>query len=301
MTDYRVSVGLLRHEKMLRLRHPKMLGGRALESVMRVWEYAAERTERNPDQESGVFVGMSDEELVLALGWANDRRRRSIAAAMRVLDACITCGFLDRTSAEDLRVHGWESHQGWLCGARERSEAARKAACAKHAKRISRWSAPGEGEQGEEAAGRTSGACAPPPSPCPFPPEERQPVADLESGPDGTPEQRGVRKGPGRRTGRWSDLDRGEDARRRGQHGKTVFVERVAADRGLARYRADFERAVVVGVWRGSGAVALEVAEQRSGELRGAVEEWALRVEVATRETPVLLGDQGAWDARQEG
>ena len=69
-------------------------------------------------------------------------------------DALRQCGFLDLMDEGTYKLHDWDEHQGWACGAKSRSEAAKKAA-------FSRWDKKLNVSKDNEKCGRIADAYAP--------------------------------------------------------------------------------------------------------------------------------------------
>lgn len=72
---------------------------------------------------SGSLDKMDEEDVELAADWDGEPGA--------LVDALTTVGFLDPTE-NGYQLHDWEDHQPWLAGQERRSEAARKAALARH-------------------------------------------------------------------------------------------------------------------------------------------------------------------------
>lgn len=154
-TDFRVSIGFFDHLKTRRLR--RKFGADGIYSLLRLWCFAATNY---PD---GLFPVDDAEIITEIIEWRGDPEA--------FWQALIQIGFID--NAEDksaFLIHDWKEHNGYAAHAKERSESARKAACAKHAARMR----PADKPQCETDAPRMPTAdipqCAfPAPSPSPSP------------------------------------------------------------------------------------------------------------------------------------
>lgn len=89
----RVMLGFWTHRKTMRLR--AKLGNDAFWIPPRLWSYAAE------NQPDGDFSGYVADELAMLLGYSED--------ASSMLQALLAAGFLDA----DMKIHGWEEHNGY--------------------------------------------------------------------------------------------------------------------------------------------------------------------------------------------
>lgn len=117
--DIRISVGLPRHPKMIKL--IRKVGEGAFRCLITLWCFAAE------NRSNGDLYGMDEMDIAIASGWDD-------GSEDKWLDALISCGFIDR-SAAGLRLHDWEDNNPWAAGAEQRSEKAKNAAAARYAKR----------------------------------------------------------------------------------------------------------------------------------------------------------------------
>ncbi len=109
-----------------------------------LWLTAAE------DRPEGVLTGWDDTDIALAAGWEGD--------PLELVKSLIDCGWLDVLEDGTYKLHDWEEHQGWACGAKARSE---KAAKARWEKRLCSSNA--------QAMQEDQSSNAPSPSPSPSP------------------------------------------------------------------------------------------------------------------------------------
>lgn len=160
-TDARLSTSFPQHPKTLKLR--RRLGDAGPLGVI----YLILWTGRN--RSNGDLSGMSDEDLELAADW-----RGEVGALIR---EAADVGFLEGESGAR-RIHDWAVHNPWAAGAHRRSEASRKAACAKHG--IAYEPHAGRTENDAERMrgapindGAAQNRTAPSPSPLPIPKEAK--------------------------------------------------------------------------------------------------------------------------------
>ena len=170
MSDARLSTALPGHPKMKKLVHRLHEAGAW--GLVRLILWASE------NRTSGDLVGLTDEDLELAVDWHGDP-----GVLIATLEAV---GFLDGPEKSRV-IHDWLKHQPYVAGAEDRSATSRFAALIKHrglegaiqkmpdfyeANKY-RYQTPADGRQiianGREAASETS---APSPSPSPSPNKE---------------------------------------------------------------------------------------------------------------------------------
>jgi hypothetical protein len=111
VSDIRLKVGLLNHRKYRRLR--RLLGPGALEYLVSLWTEVALQA---PD---GNLEDWPTTDIEHAVRWDGP--------AGALVDAFVSCGFLERTAKGGLKVHDWDEHQSWIIGAPKRTAAALKA------------------------------------------------------------------------------------------------------------------------------------------------------------------------------
>ncbi len=146
--DIRVGLSFPDHPKHRRL--IKRLGPKATWYLLKLWTSAAERRPK------GVLIGWDESDIAEAAGWPDDRDPQELVEAL--LGDGNRGGFLERVDGV-YRLHHWQEHQGWVCGAEARSEHARKAAMAK-------YSSP---QRMLDAYSENAQRNAPSPSPKPYP------------------------------------------------------------------------------------------------------------------------------------
>jgi hypothetical protein len=151
-TDFRVSIGLFRHPKYLRLR--RELGDCGACSLFELWGFAAQ------SRPGGKLSEMGIADIALAAGWSGDPQR--------FIDALVELRWLD-LRRRTYYLHGWHEHQQYVIHSRNRSRVASHAAKA-------RWRAATQnrlenvGEIGcSEHAQSIAESNAPSPSPAPNP------------------------------------------------------------------------------------------------------------------------------------
>lgn len=118
-TDARLSVGLPNHPKTKKL--IRRLGAEAAWYLVRLILWTAST------HSDGDLSGMSDEDIELAIDWPNESSA-FVAALLEV-------GFLDGTQ-NNLRFHGWDEHNPWAAGSKQRSEKSKWAALCKSIGRV---------------------------------------------------------------------------------------------------------------------------------------------------------------------
>jgi hypothetical protein len=123
-TDIRVAISFYKHLKRRRLQLD--LGAEGVCGLIDLWLYMAEN---RPD---GNLSNMSSEEISLA---ANYSLNSDI-----FLNGLIRAGFIDETVNSDgsvaRKLHNWEIHNAWAANAEQRSDAARKLAEKRWAKKL---------------------------------------------------------------------------------------------------------------------------------------------------------------------
>lgn len=109
--DFRVTVNFLRHIKTQKLVH--LLGKESVFSLLSLWSYTAE------NHPKGTLVGLGKEDIPWISDWSGN--------GDEFVDALVGLKFLD---VEDgvYSIHNWETRNGYVFYADERSEKARKAA-----------------------------------------------------------------------------------------------------------------------------------------------------------------------------
>lgn len=132
--DFRMSCGVLRHPKVIKLR--RKLGADGVLSWIGLISFCAQyRT-------SGSLSGMDGEEIAIASDWSSD--------AQLFVNALIEIGLLDRDSSGVLSMHDWVEHNAFAAGFEERSARARRASA-------SRWADDGDDARQSECSSDASG------------------------------------------------------------------------------------------------------------------------------------------------
>jgi hypothetical protein len=159
ISDIRLAITFKGHRKRKRLQ--RTLGPGATDYLLDLWITIA------TDRPEGVLTGWDEVDIADAAGWAGEPEQ--------LVAALVDCGWLEKQNGH-YQAHDWEEHQGWVSGAKERSERARHAAKAKWRQQAQR---PACGPQRPGIAGRMppavrgqEKAAAPLPSPLPSPPPE---------------------------------------------------------------------------------------------------------------------------------
>lgn len=147
----RIEVSFWTHRKTMRLR--SIIGEAALWLPIRLWSYAAQ------NQSDGDFSDYSAEEIALLLGYQLD--------AQAMLQALHKAGFM-----HEMRIHDWESYNGYHAAYAER---AKKAAAARWGKERSKEKNDTE-KRGEEASIASGNATSIQPEPDEHPPGWRPPL-----------------------------------------------------------------------------------------------------------------------------
>ena len=111
-TDIRVLVSFWGHPKRKRLE--MILGPGATGYLIDLWLRTAQ------DRPDGILTGWDETDIALAAGWEGDPSES--------VEALKKTGWLDVAEDGTFLVHDWSEYQGWACGAKARSESARKAA-----------------------------------------------------------------------------------------------------------------------------------------------------------------------------
>lgn len=152
-SDIRLAISFKGHRKRAKLE--RLLGDpRALNYLIDLWLTVA------LDRPEGILIGWDVEDIASAAGYFKKN-------SQKLVDALIGSGWLDQKDGIYI-LHDWEEHQGWASGAKVRSESARKAALAKHAKYDTKNPATAEQPHCESIATAENKSCdrsAPYPSP----------------------------------------------------------------------------------------------------------------------------------------
>ncbi|MFD2206621.1 hypothetical protein [Kiloniella antarctica] len=114
MTDIRLQCGFHSHPKTIKL--IRKIGHEGAFCLTQLWCWAAE------NRPKGDLAGLDIDDIEIAAGWTGEEGK---------FHAAILGTWLD----EDLKLHTWEDHQGYIFHAEERSEKARNAAAARWGKR----------------------------------------------------------------------------------------------------------------------------------------------------------------------
>lgn len=188
--DFRVHVGFFTHRKTLRLE--REAGPAAVLALLRLWAYAAQ------NHPSGDLGDMDADDIAAVVGWTGE--------APRLIDALVSCGFLDthpESAADPERIrsgsgadtkrircgyvlHDWNAHQPYVARRDERK------ACAKRANEV-RWrrrkslsrKGSSEADPLRIRTGSAPDTKRTPPSPPPK--EEEMQSADATAAPGGAP------------------------------------------------------------------------------------------------------------------
>ncbi|MEM5785834.1 MAG: hypothetical protein AAGU11_00870 [Syntrophobacteraceae bacterium] len=108
-TDIRVSVDFWDHHKTRKL--IKKLGVEAAVSLQRIWMYAAKY---RPD---GNLEGMDEEDILFAAQFSGRNSGQFVNTLLELR-------WIDRVDGF-YQLHDWNDHNSWVCGTKERSNAAR--------------------------------------------------------------------------------------------------------------------------------------------------------------------------------
>ncbi|MBC2732810.1 MAG: hypothetical protein HF981_00445 [Desulfobacteraceae bacterium] len=111
-SDIRVSICFKGHRKRKKL--DRLLGHPSAGYLVDLWIGAA------LSRPEGVLTGWTETDIEIVAGWDGEPDKFT--------QALISVGFIDQSEDGTLVLHDWEEHQGWACGAKKRSEAAKKAA-----------------------------------------------------------------------------------------------------------------------------------------------------------------------------
>lgn len=149
--DIRLAVGFTDHPKTAKLQ--RMAGAEAVVCLLRLWLWA--RVNR-PD---GILTRMDQDDIEIAAGWAGEPGAFA--------KAIFAVGFLDHGDGEWAVLHDWDEHQGWACGQKRRSEAARKAALTRWQNHLSADAEAEECGRNAPALNQQCGRNAPSPYPSP--------------------------------------------------------------------------------------------------------------------------------------
>jgi hypothetical protein len=118
ISDIRIAITFKGHRKRKRL--TRTLGPGATDYLLDLWITIA------TDRPDGILAGWDEIDISDAAGWTGTPEE--------LVAALVKCGFLEQQNGH-YAAHDWEEHQGWACGAKVRSERARKAAQAKWGKK----------------------------------------------------------------------------------------------------------------------------------------------------------------------
>ena len=117
-SDIRVSVSFKGNRKRLKLK--MILGDNSTDYLLDLWLTAA------MERPTGDFTGLDEIDIAIMAGWRGDPHQFT--------SALLQVGLLDRDESGNYSLHDWKEHNGYACGAPERSEAARKAVQARWVK-----------------------------------------------------------------------------------------------------------------------------------------------------------------------
>lgn len=110
-SDFRVSVGFLRHIKTVKLK--RRLGADGVLGLMALWGYAAEH------KPTGDFGRCTEEDLEIIARWEGE--------PLSLVNTLLELGFVER-EGDVFRIHDWHEHNAWAAYAPERTERAKRAA-----------------------------------------------------------------------------------------------------------------------------------------------------------------------------
>ena len=116
-SDIRLPVTFRDHPKKERLKRALKLRLGPADILTNFWITVSQ------NRPEGVLTGWDDTDIAIAAKWDRD--------PSELVKALIDCKLLDVLEDGTYKVHDWEEHQVWACGARARKEAAQKAAKAK--------------------------------------------------------------------------------------------------------------------------------------------------------------------------
>jgi hypothetical protein len=134
--DIRLLTTFFDHHKTHKLK--RRLGHRGLLHLIMLWCWTRQ------NRTDGMLTGMDAEDIEIAAGWDGD-----VGAFVAVL---VDLRWLDELDDGGFRVHGWEEHQGWSCGAKARSEQAKRAARARWERRFNEDGSDNSGCPGDAGA-----------------------------------------------------------------------------------------------------------------------------------------------------
>ena len=117
-TDIRLLISFKNHRKRKRLR--MILGPDSTDYLIDLWLTVAEQ---RPD---GVLTDWDEFDIAVAAGWQKEPRE--------LVDALLETKWINKPNG-CYKIHDWDEHQGWACGAKKRSDVAKKAAEARWEKR----------------------------------------------------------------------------------------------------------------------------------------------------------------------
>jgi len=147
--DIRIATSFPDHPKHKRLM--RLIGPMATYYLIRLWVIASQAKPK------GFLAGWDESDIAEAAGFPQDREPHVLVKAL--MD-CGSPGFLEIINGV-YYLHDWEDHQGWVCGAPERSESAKKAARARWAKRLEESTTDAQEMRGasKTGAGRIKNGC----------------------------------------------------------------------------------------------------------------------------------------------
>jgi hypothetical protein len=115
-TDFRISTGLFRHPKWLKL--SRRLGAEGQVALIALWAFAA------TDRPDGILSGMDADDIAITAGWSGP--------SDVFVDGLVELRWLDRSGDGTLTVHDWEENNPWAASAEVRSDQATYNAFVKH-------------------------------------------------------------------------------------------------------------------------------------------------------------------------
>lgn len=150
--DIRLLVSFKGHRKRKRLK--RLLGPGYLDYLIDLWLTTAQ------DRPEGILTGWDENDIADAAGWDGE--------PIKLIDALIESKWIDQNS-ETFILHGWSEHQGWACGAKQRSESASRAAKIRWEKKLNKQEV--NTPRNATAKRKHQDRNAPSPSPSPSPKE----------------------------------------------------------------------------------------------------------------------------------
>jgi uncharacterized phage protein (TIGR02220 family) len=111
VSDIRIKITFLDHPKILKLK--KKLGFQGLESLMRLWFFAAEY------HTSGYLDGMDKIDIAIACRWPEKK-------ADKFIDTLVTLNLLELSDCI-YYIHGWDEYNSWAVGFEKRAKRSKKA------------------------------------------------------------------------------------------------------------------------------------------------------------------------------